>query len=275
MQATCFNPAQELCQRHADLADMLAFRHGAKALGIVLVLYDELIALRRLQIKHPSSYMLRAWIAEISGRLRQRYMNEFPDPAQDHPTMVVGTNPTVIEYSRAAFETKYHAVANILARETMNLTGPALPPPIQDGRPYMYVIDDEDRLLIWARSFTFEELVFGRNKATIEGVPVGHPMLVPERLRARAAGEIVFIGNPRVKSVIVNNKSGHFRFPPSCHAVIQECCRRVFGLPEEAIDILIAGSDAGLVRQQYSPPSIATRPAVCHASGSGAAAYHS
>jgi hypothetical protein len=255
MQGTRFNPRQELCQRYEDLADMLAFRYGAKAQGIVLVLYDELIALRRAQIEYPDAPVLRAWIGEISGRLRQRYLDEFPDPVQDHPTAVVGTDPAVIEYSRTVFESKYHAVADIVARETMILTGPVLPSPIQDGRPYMYVIDDAGRLVIWARSFTFEELVFGRNKATVGGVPVGHPMLVPQRLRASAAGEIVFIGNPRIKSVIINNKSGHFRFPPSCRAVIQECCRRVFSLPEEAIDIFIVGGfDAGLVRQ-YSPPA--------------------
>lgn len=253
MQGMRFNPCQDLCQRYEDLIGMLAFRYGPKAQGIVLVLYDELIALRRAQIEHPDAVALRAWIAEISGRLRRRYLDEFPDPVQDHPTAVVAKDPAVIEYSRAAFERKYHAVADVVARETMILTGPVLPPPIKDGLPYMYVIDDAMRFVIWARSFTFEELVFGRNKATVGGVPVGHPMLVPQRLRASAAGEIVFVGNPQVKSVIVNNKSGHFRFPPSSYAVIQECCRKIFGLPEEAMDIFIVGGfDTGLVRQ-YSP----------------------
>ena len=87
----------------------------------------------------------------------------------------------------------------------------------------------------------FEELVFGRNRATVAGIPVAHPMLVPDSLRATAAGEIVFIGAPRVAAVIMNNKSGHFRLPPSCRTVIRRKCRSVLGLPDGAIDIFLVG----------------------------------
>jgi len=241
MRVNGFNPHQELFQRYDDLAEMLAFRYGPGSQGIVFVLYDQLIALRRLQVRDPDSFVLRAWISDIGRRLRQRYDEEFPAPAVEHPTAIVATDPVVIEYSRHEFEEKYRLVAEVVQRETVQLDGPVLPASIQDGRPHMYVIDEGGRFLVWSRSFSFEELVFGRNKATVEGVPVGHPMLVPGRLRASAAGEIVFVGKPQVNAVVINNKSGHFRFPPSSRGVILDRCRRLFGLPDDAIDIFIVG----------------------------------
>jgi hypothetical protein len=244
-----FNPNDELCQRYEDLVEMLSFRYGPTSQGVAFILYEELIALRRLQVEHPDLAVLRAWISDISRRLGQRYQDELPAPCMDHPTAVVGTGPVVIEYSRAAFEKKYHSVADTVQHETIALTNPILPAPIRDGLPYMYVIDDIGRFLVWRRPFSFEEIVFGRTKATVNGVPVGHPMLVPQRLRASAAGEVVFIGSPRVRAVIINNKSGHFRFPPSSREVIQDSCRCLFRLADDAIDIFVVGGfEVGLVR---------------------------
>jgi hypothetical protein len=126
----------------------------------------------------------------------------------------------------------------------VEVTGPHISG-VKFGRPYMWVIDDRNRMLIWARPFSFEELVFGRNRATVAGIPVAHPMLVPDRLQASAAGEIVFIGRDRVSAVIVNNKSGHFRLPPSCASIIRAKCVTVLGLDDTAIDIFVMGSADG------------------------------
>lgn len=241
MRESRLNSHHEVFQRYEDLAEMLAFRYGSGSQAIIFVLYDQLIALRRHLVQQPDSIVLQAWIAHLGDRLRRRYEDEFPAPAMGHPTAVVRTDPVVVQYSRAAFEEKYHSVIDVVRPETVELTGPVLPASLRDGQPYMYAIDEDGRFLVWTRSFSFEELVFGRNKATVNGVPVGHPMLVPDRLRASAAGEIVFIGAPQVRAVVINNKSGHFRFPPSCRAVIVECCRRIFRLPDDAIDVFIVG----------------------------------
>jgi hypothetical protein len=235
------NPYHDVLQTYEDLCAMLAFRYGPDAQGLVFVLYDQLITLRRLQTEETDSLVLRAWIVDVARRLRQRYHEQPVAADLDHPTAVVGTDPEILEYSRERFEMRYRSVADIVQRETVELTGPVLPSAFVTGRPYMYVIDDEGRFMVWSRSFSFEELVFGRNRATVDGVAVGHPMLVPERLRARAAGEIVFIGTPRVRAVIVNNKSGHFRFPTSSRDVIEDCCRRILHLPDDAIDIFVVG----------------------------------
>ncbi|MFF5052232.1 hypothetical protein ACFY1S_03475 [Micromonospora sp. NPDC000663] len=241
MRESRLNSHHEVFQRYEDLAQMLAFRYGSGSQGIIFVLYDQLIALRRLLAQQPGSIVLRAWVAHLADRLRQRYEDEFPAAAMGHPTAVVRTDPVVVQYSRAAFEDKYRLVMDIVQPETIELTGPVLPAPVREGRPYMYVIDEDGRFLLWTRSFSFEELVFGRNKATVNDVPVGHPMLVPDRLRASAAGEVVFIGVPQVRAVVINNKSGHFRFPPSSREVIVDCCRRIFRLPGDAVDVFVVG----------------------------------
>jgi hypothetical protein len=235
-----FNPYSEVSIRYDRLCRMVEYRYGKQAQAIILVLYDHLIALRSILADDPDAFVVRARAAGVARVIAERYEQHGFQPVRNHPTAVVGTDPVVIEFSRDEFETRYRSVAALLHTQTMELTSAEVPF-ARSGRPYMFVIDDEGRFLVWAREFTFEELVFGRNRATVDGVPVGHPMLVPQRLRATAAGEIVFIGAPHVRAVIVNNKSGHFRFPPSCREVILERCRTVLGLSPDDVEIFIVG----------------------------------
>lgn len=255
MGSRSFNPHRRTLQTYDDLIRTVTFRYGEDAQGIVLVLYEELIALRHILAEEPHCFPVRAWIQRIASLLERRYAEQPVAPAYDHPTAVVGTDPVVVQFSREVFEDRYRKVMPIVEPEIFELTGPTVTG-IQAGKPYMYVVDDEGRFLVWNRPFSFDELVFGRNRATVAGVPVGHPMLVPERLRASAAGEIVFIGDPDVRAVIVNNKSGHFRFPPSCRSVILDKCRSVLQLPDSAIDIFIVGGfdPARLRRTLVVPP---------------------
>lgn len=219
---------------------MVAFRYGADAQGLVFVLYDELIALRHILADNPGAYVVEAWVRDITRSLERRYREQPVATALDHPTAVVGTDPVVVEYSREMFERLYQKIMPIVRPGIRELTGP-VQPGLRPGRPYMFVIDEDRRFLIWDRPFSFQELVFGRNRAAVAGVPVGHPIIVPDRLRASAAGEIVFIGGPRVRAVIVNNKSGHFRFPPSCRDLIVDRCRQVLELSDADIDVFIVG----------------------------------
>lgn len=249
MRASEFNKYHHVLQTYNDLVGMVAFRYGAQAQGLVFVLYDQLIALRHILATDQSAYVVRAWSQDIADRLAQRYLEQPVEPAPGHPTAMVGRDPVVIEYSRELFERKYRQVVPIVQAECVELTGPSLGT-LVPGKPYMYVIDDQERFLVWTRRFSFEELVFGRSRATVNGVPVAHPMLVPDRLRAVAAGEIVLIGASDVRAVIVNNKSGHFRFPPSCETVLRRRCREVFGLTDHDIDIFVVGGNAeGLVER--------------------------
>jgi hypothetical protein len=243
--ATTFNPDQAMIERYEDLIRTVAFRYGENSQGIVFVLYDELIALRTVLAERPAAVPVRAWARSVADRLAKRYREDFVAPPNAQlPCTVVATEPLVVEFSRAAFEQKYRAAVPAVAPDTYEITGPENPELIP-GRPYMFVVDDTGRFLVWKRPFNFDELVFGRNRATVAGIPVAHPMLVPERLRATAAGEIVFVGAPRVSAVIVNTKSGHFRLPPATAPVIYDKCRSVLGLTDEAIDVFLVGGNDG------------------------------
>ena len=241
MLAATFNPHRQIVDRYENLIRMVSFRYGPQSQGITFVLYDELIALRQVLVDEPGSVAARAWARAVADRLAERYgSNLFPNTRM-LPSTVVGTDPVVVEFDRATFEERYRTAVPTVRDETVEITGPVVPG-IRYGRPYMFVIDERDRFLIWIRPFSFEELVFGRNRATVAGIPVAHPMLVPDRLRASAAGEIVFIGRSTIDAVIVNNKSGHFRLPPSCRTVIRDKCRTLPGLPDPSIDIFVLGS---------------------------------
>jgi hypothetical protein len=239
-----FNPHRDIVDRYENLLRMVAFRYGAESQGITFVLYDELIALRHALVDDPGCLAVRAWASAVADRLGERYRGNLFPTTRMLPSTVVGTNPVTVEFSRAVFEERYRAAVPTVRAETLEVTSPHISG-VEFGRPYMFVIDDRNRMLIWARSFSFEELVFGRNRATVAGIPVAHPMLVPDRLRASAAGEIVFIGRDRVSAVVVNNKSGHFRLPPSCVAIIRAKCAAVLGLDDSAMDIFVMGSVDG------------------------------
>ncbi|WP_433493635.1 hypothetical protein ACQP26_19690 [Micromonospora sp. CA-248089] len=234
------NPYRDVSLRYDSLIQMVEFRYGARAQASILVLYDHLIALRSILAIDPDAHVVRSRISNISNSISERYRKHGFEPVYDHPTAIVGRDPVVIEFQRDIFEAKYRSVVDIVQAETVELVKPDISF-LKPGRPYMFVIDEDGRLLVWTRDFAFEELVFGRNRATVNGVPVGHPMLVPQRLRAIAAGEIVFIGSQTPQAAIVNNKSGHFRFPPSCRQVILDKCEEVLALSAEQVDIFIVG----------------------------------
>jgi hypothetical protein len=239
-----FNRHRNTVDRYENLLRMVAFRYGAESQGITFVLYDELIALRLALVDDPGCLPVRAWAGAVASRLGERYSSNLFPTTRMLPSTVVGTDPVTVEFSREVFEERYRPAVSTVRAETLEVVSPVIPD-VEFGRPYMFVIDDRNRMLIWSRPFTFEELVFGRNRATVAGIPVAHPMLVPDRLRASAAGEIVFIGRDKVAAVVVNNKSGHFRLPPSCAGVIRAKCATALGLDAPAIDIFVMGSTDG------------------------------
>jgi hypothetical protein len=77
---------------------------------------------------------------------------------------------------------------------------------------YLYVVDRNDDLIIFNKSIMVTDLIINRDVFTDEGTRVVHPVLVPDTLTVKTAGEISFIkkGN-EVEGIVLNNKSGHFR----------------------------------------------------------------
>ncbi|GAB3067605.1 hypothetical protein [Micromonospora schwarzwaldensis] len=225
-----------------------AVKYGPFSQAVVFLKYEELVRLRHAELTMDPRPTLAGRIAEVGEALREAYSRELA-VRHDHPTRVINEDPLVIQFDRKVFDERYAGAARTAVEQIWKVGAAELPEGIVSGAPHMFVIDDEDRLLIWRRRFTFRELIFGRAKSKVVGVPVAHPMLVPDRLRVRAAGEIVLIGAPRVFAIVANTKSGHFRPPPSTGAVVRRVCERLFDVPAERIDVFTVG---GLSDVEYS-----------------------
>ncbi|MEU8190794.1 hypothetical protein ACN267_21650 [Micromonospora sp. WMMD734] len=230
------NECPELTARYDALKRVTALRYGADSQAMVFVLYEELLALRTALLRHPGSIVLTARIAALRRHIQGLYdRSAFPRLAET-PVVTVQTAPLLLEYSRSVFQRRYAAAARSIRPQLVAVTEPRVEP-LRPGRPYMFVVDDTRTLKVWNRPFHFGDLVFGRNRATVDGTPVAHPMLVPDRLRVLAAGEIILVGRGKPAAVIVNTKSGHFRPPPATAEAIRDVCREVLRLQDHDIDI--------------------------------------
>jgi len=114
---------------------------------------------------------------------------------------------------------------------------------VQDGFWYIYVIDQNDNILIYNEPVSITELVLNRNKNNFRNIPIVHPILVHNRnLRVKAAGEITFvIDNDSLKGVVANTKSGHFRPHPSISALALKVISSQLKLPQENVVIIPVG----------------------------------
>ncbi|GAB3703013.1 hypothetical protein GCM10027598_01710 [Amycolatopsis oliviviridis] len=225
-----------LC-RFAEVGAQVSDSYGPRSQARVFVLYEELIALRTVLTAAPHEERVARRVRELRELIGEAYLASAggaPPPRR----AVLELDPPLLEFDRALFERNYRPVAAAVLADTIELRDPVEPlRRLKPGVSHMFVIDDEDRLLVWTRPFELADLLFGRNRATVDGVPVAHPMLVPDRLRARAAGEIVLIGGDRVAMVVANTKSGHFQPPLQSVAVVRETFRRVFGLTDADVDV--------------------------------------
>ncbi|MFF1791173.1 hypothetical protein ACFVX9_32535 [Kitasatospora sp. NPDC058243] len=229
-------------------AEQAAVRYGPSSQAVVFLKYEELIRLWHVHLSVGPAPGMRERLARAAAEIRAAYARELT-VRHEHPTRVVGEDPLVIEFDRAVFQDRYAGVARTAVEQTWHVRDAEVPSDFATGAPHMFVIDDLGRLLIWRRRFNFRELIFGRAKSHIHGVPVAHPMLVPDRLRVRTAGEIVLIGSPHVHAIVANTKSGHFRPPPSTETVVRDVCTNLFSVPGDRIDVFTVG---GLSDQEYA-----------------------
>ena len=232
------NAHADKLQPYDRLNRLMEQRYGATSQAMALALYEELIFVRQLLLEHQGDAYLQARVAALRTQIQALYDTDTFPPSRRFPLRYVSADPIVIEYPRDIFEERYGAVADQVRADTRILTGPDLQG-LATGVPYMFVVDDRRQLRVWDRRFRFQDLLFGRNRATVNGVPVAHPTLVPEQLRVMAAGEIVFIGEPRPSAVVANTKSGHFWPPPSSASVIRTLLRDIFGLGPRDIDLFV------------------------------------
>lgn len=231
------DPVGELLDRYAEMGRRVRDTYGPRSQARVFVLYEELISLRTVLATDSGDRRVLSRVRTLREQIGEAYLasgGAAPPPRR----RVVSADPPLLEFDRELFDRRYRAVSGDVLGETVVLTDPVRPlRRLSAGGSHMFVIDDRDRLLVWTRRFELADLVFGRNRATVRGVPVAHPMLVPDRLRARAAGELVLIGDGRVRAVVANTKSGHFQPPLESVPVVRETCLRVFGLTGDDVDV--------------------------------------
>jgi hypothetical protein len=234
---TTTDQAGVLIERFAELGRSVRDTYGSQSQARVFVLYEELISLRTVltaERGHPRVAERVRVLREQIGLAYLASRGGAPPPRRE----ILSVDPPLLRFDRDIFERRYRAGCGPVLAQTVELRDPVRPlSALRPGASYMFVIDDLDRLLVWTRPFALADLIFGRNRATVDGVPVAHPMLVPDRLLARAAGEIVLIGAGRVSMVVANTKSGHFQPPLESVAVVRDTCRRVFGLTDDDVDI--------------------------------------
>ncbi|MFI6316851.1 hypothetical protein ACIBG8_04995 [Nonomuraea sp. NPDC050556] len=232
-----FNPHLRECLHLDELRAVSERRYGAVSQATRFILYDQLIRLRGLLAQDPSSPILQVKVADLRDDIQHAYQaGGWATPGSARYARVVAGSPPTIEFDRAFFDERYLPAVPAVAADLVEVTTPVLAP-LEPGRCYMYVIDDRGRLLVWNRAFALADLAFGRNRATIGGIPVAHPMLVPDRLRVQAAGEVIFLGGEEMAAVILNNSSGHFQPPSSCAPIIREVVRAATGLADGQVDV--------------------------------------
>lgn len=226
--------------RLAQLATSAAEKYGPLSQAVVFLKYEELIRLRFHERIDGHSAGIVDRIARTEKIIHDSYAHELVSRS-DHPTRIVSGPPVLIEFDRDVFDREYAAVAGEVTSNMWIVQSCAMPDGMNPGAPHMFVVDDHGRLLVWRRPFSFRELIFGRTKSRVNGVPVAHPMLVPQRLKALAAGEIVLVGDTTIEAVIANTKSGHFRPPPSAGQVLHALCIDVLGVDPAKVAVFTAG----------------------------------
>ncbi|GLZ01146.1 hypothetical protein [Actinoplanes sp. NBRC 103695] len=237
-----------LLDRFAELGRSVRDTYGPHSQASVFVLYEELISLRTVLTAERGHERVSQRVRDLREQIARAYLasgGAAPPPRRE----IISVDPPLLRFDREIFERRYSGVSGRVLAQTIEIRDPETPLDLlRPGASYMFVIDEMDRLLVWTRPFVLADLVFGRNRATVDGVPVAHPMLVPERLLARAAGEIVLIGANRVSMVVANTKSGHFQPPRESVTVVREACRRLFHLPGEDVDVFHLFPAAGTER---------------------------
>jgi hypothetical protein len=234
-----------LIGRFAEVDRHVRDTYGPQSQARVFVLYEELISLRTVLTAQPRDQRVAERVQVLRDQICQLYLSS-GEAAPPPRRAILAVDPPLLEFDREIFERRYRAACDEVLAQTVELRDPVFPlSRLRSGTSYMFVIDDRDRMLVWTRPFVLADLIFGRNRATVGTVAVAHPMLVPERLRARAAGEIVLIGTDRVAMVVANTKSGHFQPPLESVVVVRDNCRRIFGLTDDDVDVFHLFPPAG------------------------------
>ncbi|MDX3387819.1 hypothetical protein PV682_41215 [Streptomyces niveiscabiei] len=235
--------AEAQLDRLDGIEEDLTARFGERSQARVFFLYEQLATVRTALLGKTEA-AAHEILAERRGILCakiQSLYDQDPFPAEmSTPVHRPPSAPGVIEYDGAVFERRYAEAAELIRHQVVPLDRWR---PAVGNRPvgYMYVVDDTGALLVWDHPFTMAQMLVGRDKVVVGRWTVGHPMLVPDRRRVLAAGEIVPILGTETGAglggIVANLKSGHFRPPPEAAQAVVAACREQSGLPAHACDV--------------------------------------
>lgn len=226
--------------RFAETRGAAADRYGRNSQAVVFLLYEELLSMLTLLAAEQSSTPVRTRVEELVSDIQHRFDTGGVAAPARKVQRTVSTNPTVIEFDRPTFEKYYRRPLEAMDRRAVRMAdrGQVLAA-LRLGASYLYVVDEDGELWIWPRPYRLLDVMFGwaQGRST-EATRVVHPMLVPDRLRARAAGELVVVGSPERLFAVANLKSGHFRPSVECASGIRQAVERAIGSRDPA-DIVV------------------------------------
>lgn len=220
---------RDVLTRLQDLDVSCRQRFGDFSQARAFALFESLTIVRQLECGTSGTSWMQLERARTGIReILQDIYNQSPFPNMG-PNVPKPDGSGLIEFDRTSFDGLYAAAAKHMNHELSPLSkwrAAAVAVPTA----YMFVVDEGGGLVVWKRPFRLGDLVLGRNRATVAGVPVAHPMLVPRTLRIRAAGELSpvlgGIDDAEVVGIVANLKSGHFRPPPESAEYVMDACRR-------------------------------------------------
>jgi hypothetical protein len=239
----------EIVTAFAEHVHEMESTHGTRSTAAMVARYEYLLTLTDLLVHEPDPGDVLAAERERLGAVIQDHFDRgMTSPGGGWPpSRLVETSPTLIEFDRAYYEEHYGRFTRMVASRTVSVDA-ATAPSIPRLETLLFVVDADYRLLVYLRPLSMEDMVLGRNPALRGGVLVRHPMLVPERLTARAAGELVLVGRDRVRAILANNRSGNFRPPPGSAAVLRRAALQLFGLPPDAVTVFTVAARDGRSR---------------------------
>ncbi|MEU7903536.1 hypothetical protein [Actinoplanes sp. NPDC049118] len=233
--------------RFAQVRDAATARYGPDSQAVSFLLYEELISMRTVLAADSSATAAHDRIGELVPAIQRRFDAGGVVAPQRVFHRTVATHPTVIEFDRDCFEQRYRRPLGATGLHAVRIHGRRQGLTVLSaGASYLYAVDEDGALWVWPRPHRLADLMFGWAPGRpVEETRVVHPMLVPDRLRVRAAGELVVVGSPGSAYVIANLKSGHFRPPRECADEIRRAAMRAMDLDDPCdVDVFTMPSPA-------------------------------
>jgi hypothetical protein len=229
---------------YGQLLDRLTARYGPRSLAALQCRFQHLLALHEdVAAGRRRAVEVRTDVDRLTAEIIERYRDLTID-GQPPPRQLRAGDPPLLVLDRCYYDRRYRAAGDSVGADVLEL-GPAALRHLLAGAVYLYVVDERCRVLVCNRPLTLTNLLLQQNPVCADGTLLVHPMLVPERLTALTAGELVLFGSGTVRGVVANTKSGHFRPPAASGDLLRSLLLRLFPAAEMVTVLPVDVADAG------------------------------